>query len=94
MAIPTVRMPDDTHDRLRHLAKARKVSMNKLIEAFSIAALAEFDAEARFRARAARGNPRRSLQLLAKLDEAEAFRKSVKIRGRVNIRKLIEEGRR
>ena len=28
------------------------------------------------------------------LDEAEAFRKSVRIKGRVNLRKLIEEGRR
>jgi hypothetical protein len=28
------------------------------------------------------------------LDEAEAFRKSVRIRGRINIRKLIEDGRR
>ena len=70
MATLTVRMPDATHDRLRHLAKARKVSMNKLIEEFSIAALAEFDAEARFRVRAARGNARRGLSLLAKLDRA------------------------
>ena len=30
----------------------------------------------------------------AVLDEAEAFRKSVRIKGRVNIRKLIAEGRR
>jgi prevent-host-death family protein len=30
----------------------------------------------------------------AVLNEAEAFRKSVKIKGSVNIRKLIEEGRR
>ena len=30
----------------------------------------------------------------AVLDEAEAFRKSLKLRGRVGIRKLIEEGRR
>jgi prevent-host-death family protein len=30
----------------------------------------------------------------AVLDEAEAFRKSVRIRGRTNIQKLIEEGRR
>ena len=30
----------------------------------------------------------------AVLDEAETFRKSVKIKGSVNIRKLIEEGRR
>ena len=28
------------------------------------------------------------------LDEAEAFRRSVKIKGRINIRRLIEEGRR
>ena len=70
MATVTVRMPDHTHARLRHLAKARKVSMNKLIEEFSIAALAEFDAEARFRIRAARGDPRRGLRLLAKLDRA------------------------
>ena len=30
----------------------------------------------------------------AVLDEAEAFRRSAKIKGRLNIRKLIEEGRR
>ena len=30
----------------------------------------------------------------AVLDEAEAFRKSVKIKGRISVRKLIEEGRR
>ena len=30
----------------------------------------------------------------AVLDEAEAFRKSVKIKGRINLRKLIAEGRR
>jgi len=30
----------------------------------------------------------------AVLDEAEAFRKSVKIKGRISVRKLIEAGRR
>jgi prevent-host-death family protein len=30
----------------------------------------------------------------AVLDEAEAFRRSVKLRGRIDIRRLIEEGRR
>ena len=30
----------------------------------------------------------------AVLDEAEAFRRSVKIKGRINVRRLIEEGRR
>ncbi len=70
MATLTVRMPDDTHERLKHLATARSVSMNMLIEEFSIAALAEFDAEARFRARAARGDAKRGLRLLAKLDRS------------------------
>jgi len=63
-------MPDDTHERLKHLARARSVSMNKLIEEFSIVALTEFDAEARFRARAARGNAKRGLRLLAKPDRS------------------------
>ena len=70
MATLTIRMPDDTHERLKHLAAARSVSMNKLIEEFSIAALAEFDAEARFRARAARGDVKRGLRLLDKLDRS------------------------
>jgi hypothetical protein len=48
------------------------VSVNKLIEEFSTAALAEFDAETRFRARAARGNAKLGLALLDKLDLAAA----------------------
>jgi hypothetical protein len=28
------------------------------------------------------------------LDEAEAFRRNVKIKGRIDVRRLIEEGRR
>ncbi len=70
MATLTIRMPEDTRERLKHLAKTRKVSINKLIEEFSIAALAEFDAEARFRVRAARGDVKRGLRLLAKLDRS------------------------
>ncbi len=72
MGTLTIRMPDATHERLKQLAKARKVSVNKLIEEFSTAALAEFDAETRFLARAARGNPARALALLDRLDSATA----------------------
>jgi predicted transcriptional regulator len=68
MGTLTIRMPDATHERLRQLAKARNVSVNKLIEEFSTAALAEFDAETRFLARAARGSVRRGLALLRKID--------------------------
>lgn len=68
MATLTIRMPDTTHERLKRLAKAKNVSVNKLIEEFSTAAIAEFDAETRFLARAARGNPKRGLALLDKVD--------------------------
>ena len=70
MGTMTIRMPDATHERLKRLAKARNVSVNKLIEEFSTVALAEFDAETRFLARAARGNPKRGLSLLKKLDRS------------------------
>jgi predicted transcriptional regulator len=71
MAILTVRLPEDTHTRLKQLAKTRGVSLNKLMEELSIAALAEFDAETRFRLRAARGDVRAGLELLDKLDSAK-----------------------
>ena len=72
MGTLTIRMPDATHERLKQLAKARNLSVNKLIEEFSTAALAEFDAETRFLARATRGNPSRALKLLRRVDEASA----------------------
>ena len=46
----------------------RPARFNKLVEEFSTAALAEFDAETRFLARAARGNAKRGLALLRKID--------------------------
>ena len=60
----TIRITDSTHERLKRLAKARIVSVNKLFEEFSTAALAEFDAETPFLARAARGSARRGMALL------------------------------
>lgn len=72
MGTLTIRVPDDTHERLRRLAEARGVSVNKLIEELSTAALAEFDAETRFRIRAGRGNAHEGLRLLDKLDQADA----------------------
>jgi len=68
MGTLTIRMPDATHERLKTLARARNVSVNKLVEELSTAALAEFDAETRFLARAARGSPKRGLALLRKLE--------------------------
>ncbi len=68
MRTMTIRLPDDKHDRLKALAARRGLSLNKLIEEFSTVALVEFDAETRFRARAEKGDRRRGLELLDKLD--------------------------
>lgn len=68
MGTLTIRLPDDQHDRLRQLARYRSISMNKLMEELSTAALAEFDAESRFRIRAAAGSQAEGLRLLDELD--------------------------
>jgi len=68
MGTLTVRLPNDTHERLRQLAKHRNVSLNRLVEELSTAAIAEFDAETRFRARAAAGSPEKALEILDRLD--------------------------
>lgn len=68
MGTLTIRLPDEKHERLRQLAAQRNMSLNKLIEELSTAALTEFDLEKRFHARAALGSPERGLFLLDKLD--------------------------
>jgi predicted transcriptional regulator len=68
MATLTIRLSDDKHERLRQLAERRKISMNKLIDELSTVALAEFDTETRFRARAALGSREEGLALLDLLD--------------------------
>lgn len=68
MATMTIRLPDAKHQRLRLLAERQGISLNKLVEDWASIALAEFDAETRFRARASRGKSDRGLALLDKLD--------------------------
>lgn len=67
MGVITVRLPEDTHQRIKNLAASRNISINKLYEEFTIMALTEFDAESRFKALASRGNKQRALELLKKL---------------------------
>lgn len=71
MSTLTIRLPDDKHERPKALAKQRHMSANKLIEELSTVALTEYDVEARFRVRAARGNAEKGLELLDKLDRTE-----------------------
>jgi len=69
MAALTLRLADDKHRRLRALAQSRGTTINRLLDEMTTLMLAEFDAEARFKLRAARGM-RRSEQGLALLDKA------------------------
>lgn len=64
----TIRLPDDTAQRLKALAKSRGLSTNKLIEELSAHALAAWDTENHFRALAATGNVNRALEILERLD--------------------------
>jgi len=68
----TIRLPDAKHQRLRLLAKRTGVSLNKLVEEWTGMALAQFDSETRFLARAERGDRKRGLALLDKLDRSFA----------------------
>ncbi len=68
MGTLTIRLPDDRHARLKELAKRRKISVNKLMEELSTIALAEFDAETRFRAMAAKGSREKGIEILDKLE--------------------------
>jgi predicted DNA-binding protein len=69
MKTMTIRLPDDKHERLKALASRKGISLNKLFEELSTVALTEFDAETRFRARAERGDRKRGLELLDRLDK-------------------------
>ncbi|RFF28906.1 ribbon-helix-helix protein, CopG family [Wenzhouxiangella sediminis] len=70
MSTLTIRLPDDTAERLRSLAKARGLSVNKLMEELSTQAIATFDAENRFRAMARHGNLDEARRILDRLDSA------------------------
>ena len=70
MSMLTIRLPDDTHARIKVLARHRAVSVNKLMEELCTIAVTQHDAETRFRALAARGSVEEGLRILDKLDAA------------------------
>jgi predicted DNA-binding ribbon-helix-helix protein len=74
MSALIVRMPQEKRERLKQLARARAMSVNKLIDEMATILLAEFDAETRFRVRSARGagKTRRALALLEKARRRKA----------------------
>jgi len=68
MSTLTIRLPADTHDRVKQIARHRGMSVNKLMEELSTIAIAQHDAETRFRALAARGSIEAGLRVLDELD--------------------------
>ena len=72
MSTLTIRLPDDTHDRVKQIARGRGMSVNKLMEELSTIAIAQHDAETRFRALAARGSTEAGLRVLDELDASLA----------------------
>ena len=72
MSTLTIRLPSDTHWRLKEIARERGMSMNKVIEELSTVAIAQYDAETRSRVMAARGSVEEGLRVLDKLDAAFA----------------------
>lgn len=71
MSTLSVRLPDDMAERLKSLAKARKISVNKLIYELSTRALAEEEAKQQFLAAQLRGSRERGLKFLEELDQRE-----------------------
>ncbi|MBX3570686.1 MAG: ribbon-helix-helix protein, CopG family [Rhizobiaceae bacterium] len=74
MSTLTIRLPEDAADRLKSLAKARGLSVNKLIERMTYEAIASFDTETRFRTMAAGADNSAALTILDRIDAAEAAR--------------------
>lgn len=71
MTTVTLRLPDDTCQRLKQLAASRGISLNKLLEELGTAGLAEHDAETRFRAMARSAERRRAMAVLDRLDAVD-----------------------
>jgi hypothetical protein len=72
MSTLTIRLPEDTAQRLKSMAQSRGLSMNKLVEQLSAHALAAWDTENHFRAMAATGDVHAGLAVLNKLDALDA----------------------
>lgn len=75
MTILTIRLPADTAERLKLLAKSRGLSTNKLVEEMSAKALAAWDTENHFRATAATGDIKQALAILDRLDSDDCSKR-------------------
>ena len=69
MSTITLRLPDSKHERLKQYAKQQGISLNKLFDELATVALAQFDAKTRFTLMAGKGDVKRGMELLDKLDK-------------------------
>ena len=72
MSTVTLRLPEDVANRLKNVAEARGVSVNKLITEISIQALAAYDTENRFKVMTAEADIPAALAVLDRLDARAA----------------------
>ncbi|MGL4608099.1 MAG: toxin-antitoxin system HicB family antitoxin [Trueperaceae bacterium] len=77
MANFTLRLPDDRYQRLKHVAEARDISLNKLFEEMATLILAEQDVKTRLELRRQRGSREGLLGALDALDKLD--KKQVKV---------------
>jgi len=68
MSTLTLRIPDSKYERLKQYAKRKEISLNKLFDEFATIALTQFDAKTRYELMASKGDKKRGLALLDKLD--------------------------
>jgi len=68
MSALIIRLPEEKKQRLQQLAKARNVSVNRMMDEMVTLLIAEYDSETRFQIRAARGlgQEERGRELLGK----------------------------
>ena len=71
MSTLTIRLPDDTAQRLKSLAQSRGLSMNKLVEQLSAHAISAWDTETPSLAMAATGDVGKALAVLDRLDATD-----------------------
>ena len=69
MSTLTLRIPDAKYERLKNYTKSKQISLNKLFEEFTTIALTQYDTKTKFDLLASKGNKKRGLELLNKLDE-------------------------
>ncbi len=69
MSTLTLRIPDSKYERLKNYAKSKEISLNKLFDEFATIALTQYDAKTRFDLMSSKGDKKRGLELLDKLDK-------------------------